>query len=182
VARALDLDELIEHFTLYPDELERLRNKAGATRLGFALLLKFLHWKARFPGRVAGQLDRLRRQAGRGIRCGDRLLRLGRPPDQTAPGRDPPHHRVPGVQCGRRREAHRLARRRCLSGRTARRTGPREATAGRHTLDAVQVLEFVRQCEGLRNGDVDRERRQQYFLSEAFKRVFSAGILRTRAP
>ena len=36
------------HFTLIGDELEQLRNK-GATRLGFAVLLKFLLWRGRFP-------------------------------------------------------------------------------------------------------------------------------------
>ena len=50
MARALDVDELVEHFTMYPDEQDLLRNKTGATRLGFGLLLKYLLWKARFPG------------------------------------------------------------------------------------------------------------------------------------
>src|ERR1039457_5815291 len=34
-------DELILHWTLQPDERPLLGNKTGATRLGFALLLKF---------------------------------------------------------------------------------------------------------------------------------------------
>ncbi len=38
--RTWDIEELIEHFTLVPPELELLGNKTGATRLGFALLLK----------------------------------------------------------------------------------------------------------------------------------------------
>ncbi len=42
VAAALELDEFVEHFTLVGDELELLRNKAGATRLAFALFLKYL--------------------------------------------------------------------------------------------------------------------------------------------
>ena len=45
----LDLDELVERFTLLPDELALLRNKTGATRLGFATLLKHLIWKGQFP-------------------------------------------------------------------------------------------------------------------------------------
>ena len=45
----LDLDELVERFTLLPDELALLRNKTGATRLGFAMLLKHLIWKGQFP-------------------------------------------------------------------------------------------------------------------------------------
>lgn len=37
MGRTLGLDEVVDHFTLVGDELEMLRNKAGATRLGFAL-------------------------------------------------------------------------------------------------------------------------------------------------
>ncbi len=39
----------MDHFTLVGDEVDQLRNKAGATRLGFALTLKFLLWRGRFP-------------------------------------------------------------------------------------------------------------------------------------
>jgi len=55
MVHALELEELVEHFTLYPDETGLLRNKSGATRLGFSLSLKFLLWKARFP-RGRGEL------------------------------------------------------------------------------------------------------------------------------
>jgi len=51
----LELEELVEHFTLVAGELELLRGKAGATRLGFGLLLKFLIWTGRFP-RSVGEL------------------------------------------------------------------------------------------------------------------------------
>jgi hypothetical protein len=47
---------VVEHFTLVGDELTWLRNKSGATRLGFPAMLKFLLWKGRFstrPVRVA---------------------------------------------------------------------------------------------------------------------------------
>ena len=37
MARRLELDELVEHYMLLPDEAALLRNKSGATRLGFAL-------------------------------------------------------------------------------------------------------------------------------------------------
>ena len=40
MARNLGLDDVVVHFTLIGDELELLRNKLGATRLGFAVLLK----------------------------------------------------------------------------------------------------------------------------------------------
>ena len=49
MARDLGLDEVVDHFTLVGDEVDQLRNKAGGTRLGFALNLKFLLWRGRFP-------------------------------------------------------------------------------------------------------------------------------------
>src|SRR6266852_8790246 len=41
-------EELLEHFTLLPDELTAVGNKSGATRLGFAVLLKCLQYEGRF--------------------------------------------------------------------------------------------------------------------------------------
>jgi len=49
MARELGVDDVVDHFTLVGDELDQLRNKSGATRLGFAVLLKFLLWRGRFP-------------------------------------------------------------------------------------------------------------------------------------
>jgi Transposase and inactivated derivatives, TnpA family len=45
-----ELDELIEHFTIMPNEMRLIENKTGETRLGFAVLLKFFQHEARFPG------------------------------------------------------------------------------------------------------------------------------------
>src|ERR1035441_319907 len=42
-------DELILHWTIQPDERPLLGNKTGATRLGFALLLKFFQFAGCFP-------------------------------------------------------------------------------------------------------------------------------------
>jgi hypothetical protein len=42
-------EELLEHFTLIPDEFAAIGNKSGATRLGFAVLLKCLQYEGRFP-------------------------------------------------------------------------------------------------------------------------------------
>jgi hypothetical protein len=42
-------EELLEHFTLLPDELAAVGNKSGPTRLGFAVLLKCLQYEGRFP-------------------------------------------------------------------------------------------------------------------------------------
>jgi LCP family protein required for cell wall assembly len=49
--------------------------------------------------------------------------------------------------------------------------------AGVSTLDAEQALSFVRQRHGLPRGDLDREVRQQYFLSTELHKVLSAGTL-----
>ncbi|MFE9826796.1 DUF4158 domain-containing protein [Streptomyces sp. NPDC005791] len=45
----LDLDELVEHWTLLKDEQTLVSGKRGATRLGFAVLLKFYTQYGRFP-------------------------------------------------------------------------------------------------------------------------------------
>lgn len=48
---------------------------------------------------------------------------------------------------------------------------------GKHVIKGVTALEFVRQRHFLKNGDLDRVRRQQYFLTAAFRQVASVGIL-----
>ncbi|HVB46112.1 MAG TPA: DUF4158 domain-containing protein [Streptosporangiaceae bacterium] len=45
----LGLDELVEHWTVMDDERDLIGGKRGATRLGFALLLKFYTRHGRFP-------------------------------------------------------------------------------------------------------------------------------------
>jgi len=49
--------------------------------------------------------------------------------------------------------------------------------AGVSTLNAQQALSFVRQRRGLPNGDLDRQVRQQYFLSVEARKILSAGTL-----
>lgn len=49
MARELDQDELIDRWTLVADELTLVAGKRGATRLGFAVLLRFYTEKGRFP-------------------------------------------------------------------------------------------------------------------------------------
>ena len=44
-------------------------------------------------------------------------------------------------------------------------------------IKGSQALAFVRQRHGLPNGDLDRIKRQQYFLSAAFHKVVSGGVL-----
>jgi Domain of unknown function (DUF4158) len=80
VARELDQDELIDRWTLVGDELNLVANNRGATKLGFALLLRFYTERGRFPrgtgeipdaavdyvaGQVAEGADRDRRRAPR---------------------------------------------------------------------------------------------------------------------
>ncbi len=44
-------DGLVDTWTLHPDDTSQLANKSGATRLGFAILLKFFQHEGRFPQR-----------------------------------------------------------------------------------------------------------------------------------
>jgi Domain of unknown function (DUF4158) len=55
MARSLDLDELVERWTLLDDERDLVAGKRGATRLGFSLLPKFYTRAGRFP-RGRGEL------------------------------------------------------------------------------------------------------------------------------
>lgn len=48
---------------------------------------------------------------------------------------------------------------------------------GESTIKGKQALAFVRQRHGLPHGDLDRVKRQQYFLKAAFKKITSAGTL-----
>jgi LCP family protein required for cell wall assembly len=49
--------------------------------------------------------------------------------------------------------------------------------AGPQTIEGSQAVAFVRQRHGLPGGDLDRVIRQQVFLTSAFKKIVSAGIL-----
>jgi LCP family protein required for cell wall assembly len=48
---------------------------------------------------------------------------------------------------------------------------------GVSVIKGKQALAFVRQRHGLPNGDLDRIKRQQYFLASAFGKITSAGVL-----
>ena len=50
-------------------------------------------------------------------------------------------------------------------------------SAGEHNIEGVTALEFVRQRHHLAGGDLDRVKRQQYFLTAAFRKVASVGLL-----
>ena len=45
----LDTEELIENWTLVPQELELVKKKIGAGQMGFAIFLKYFQLMARFP-------------------------------------------------------------------------------------------------------------------------------------
>jgi len=49
--------------------------------------------------------------------------------------------------------------------------------AGHSTIKGTQALAFVRQRYGLAGGDLDRIKRQQYFLSAVFRQMASTGTL-----
>ncbi|HEX2902136.1 MAG TPA: LCP family protein [Jatrophihabitans sp.] len=49
--------------------------------------------------------------------------------------------------------------------------------AGNNTIKGLQALAFVRQRHGLPGGDLDRIKRQQYFLSAVFRKLTSSGTL-----
>ena len=49
MARVLDEDELIEHWTLAGDELDLLTGRTGPSKLGLALWLKFFAVEGQFP-------------------------------------------------------------------------------------------------------------------------------------
>ncbi len=65
----------------------------------------------------------------------------------------------------------------CLNQAAQDRYSGVDLPAGKSTLDAKQALSFVRQRHGLPNGDLDRNVRQQYFLSQEARKVLSAGTL-----
>jgi len=84
VARELDEDELIGNWTLVGDELEQLSGRRGATKLGFALLLRFYAVHGRFP-------------AGRSEIPDQAVAHVARLVDVSASGQDCYAH---GGRCG----------------------------------------------------------------------------------
>jgi LCP family protein required for cell wall assembly len=65
----------------------------------------------------------------------------------------------------------------CLNEAVYDRYSKIDLPAGTSTLNASQALSFVRQRHGLPRGDLDREVRQQYFLTQEAKKILSAGTL-----
>lgn len=69
-------DALADVWTLHPDDLSLLTNKSGATRLGFALLLKFFQYK-RAPRQPLGSAARGRGSSRARARRGGAVLPQG---------------------------------------------------------------------------------------------------------
>jgi len=116
-------EELVACWTLVDADWELVANKAGATRLGFALLLKFFELEAHFPrdrGGAAAGRRRLRRRAGRRRAGRARRVRLGGPFNQVPAGARARGARLPGVDGGRRAALGALAAGRGLPGRVER--------------------------------------------------------------
>lgn len=65
----------------------------------------------------------------------------------------------------------------CLKAATYDKDSGTNLPKGVSTLNASQALSFVRQRENLPRGDLDREVRQQYFLSTELRKILSAGTL-----
>ena len=65
----------------------------------------------------------------------------------------------------------------CLNNAVNDRYSTLNLPAGVSTLNAQQALAFVRQRHGLPNGDLDRQVRQQYFLTVEARKILSAGTL-----
>ena len=65
----------------------------------------------------------------------------------------------------------------CLNNAVNDRYSTLNLPAGVSTLNAQQALAFVRQRHGLPRGDLDRQVRQQYFLSVEARKILSAGTL-----
>jgi LCP family protein required for cell wall assembly len=65
----------------------------------------------------------------------------------------------------------------CLSHRVRDRNSGANFRAGYQHLNAAQSLAFVRQRDGLPNGDLDRTHRQQAFLDAVMRKLHDDGVL-----
>jgi LCP family protein required for cell wall assembly len=65
----------------------------------------------------------------------------------------------------------------CLNHAVSDKNSGADFKAGYQHLDAAQALAFVRQRDGLTNGDLDRTHRQQAFLDSVMQQLRSQGVL-----
>jgi len=107
-----EVDELIESWTLGPDDVELVANKTGPTRLGFGVLLKFFELEARFPrslDRCGVALDHSRERQAPEPRCTCRS-------PATPANAQSPHQTAAPRNCSRAE----LVRHRCTATRPVR--------------------------------------------------------------
>ena len=91
VRREWSPDELVESWTLIGVDWQLVGNKTGATRLGFAVLLKFFEVEARFPRspeEVPAQAVVYLAEQVKVEPAGLRGVPVGWPVDQVPPGAD----------------------------------------------------------------------------------------------
>ncbi|MFD2466528.1 LCP family protein [Amycolatopsis silviterrae] len=69
----------------------------------------------------------------------------------------------------------------CLNHATSDKDSGANFRRGVQTVSGGEALSFVRQRKNLPNGDLDRIKRQQAFLSSALRKVLSAGTLTNQA-
>ena len=125
-------EELIASWTLVDDDWWSVGNKSGATRLGFALMLKFFEIEARFPRCRRGAARRgggLRGRSGQGRAGGvlGRLLMVGTGDRATTARRSAPRSASGSSTRARRGQAGRVAGRGGVPGRAPRRAAARGA-------------------------------------------------------
>ena len=65
----------------------------------------------------------------------------------------------------------------CLNNAVKEANSGIDLKAGHQSIQGTQALAFVRQRYGFPQGDLDRIKRQQYFLSAVFRKMSSAGTL-----
>jgi hypothetical protein len=135
----VELDELVEHWTLLDGDRALVAGKRGATRLGFALLLKFYTCHGRFPNGP----DELREEA---VEFVARQIHV-------APGELPTYE-----WSGRTIEYHRAQIRQHLGFRecTVEDAGALRAWLAEHVAHADPRAEVVR--DGLRDAIERRQR------------------------
>src|SRR5664280_2459104 len=119
--REWEPEDLLACWTLMDPDRQLLANKAGATRLGFAVLLKFFELEARFP-RHGGEVPPvavayLAQQVGVEAAEFTRYGWSGRAVKYHSA--DPAGVGLPGVDCGRRGPVGGMAGRRGVPGGVA---------------------------------------------------------------
>jgi hypothetical protein len=74
VTRSLELDELVEHWTLLDDERELIAGKCGPDEVGLAVLLKFYTRLGRFPRGRSELPDQAMEFVAWQVRCSGKFL------------------------------------------------------------------------------------------------------------